>query len=1356
MANTTRPVDSSLPEPDDESAERTVDVFAAHRDRVTQIHDGLGSSRRIRHFQIHRVLGAGGMGVVHLGWDERLSRPVAIKSLPAEVARDAGRVAALRVEAQNLARLSHPNIGSIYGLEHDETEGAIHLVLEFIDGVTLAEKVASSPCSIEDVVRFGISVARALGFAHDRGIVHRDLKPSNVMIDTENRVRVLDFGIAIALHESTATASSDPALVGTLSYMSPEQIAREPAGQSGDVWALGCLLFELACGQPAFGIRNIHELSRIVDEHPPMQLLPAQMPAELESLISDCLEKRPSDRPSDMHDIARRLTSIHDEWIEPSETWVTARCYALEARVCADDRLPLRISVRVRPNAPGNVEVKLVPSANSRSRLESSGPWIIEPGENWSTVVGVVSLRPGRLELPSLRVESQATERLECVPPSPLAIEVTEPAADLTPMITSLVDTIAPVDPSVPVAWGTWFLLRGSEGSGRALARDVVIRKLRARGFRIIRGTGSLSGRVEHKLLQDFLRAGLGIDDTDHTPHSLRSVVKERLDDYLGRGARESKYFFDLLVDAQSPNSDPGRQLHCWIQLLSALAREAPVALVIDSLPQAAPEVIRLIADTLQRCWETRTPIVAVATTGAGDAESIDLVPGERRDASTVALDLPRLDQGGVETLLELHYPQSSYRDYYPLLAEQILDRASGKLSIAVDLCQALREDRTPNGLFGRVRGGAFVVVPDRSPESIFESRVKGSSNAKRIRSIVPREDWEVLDFCCLMGSEFSIRALFDLGFDSEELDRVLDSLERAGLIEPVDAELEHYRFNDSRIAETVRAAIASEGSRSAARKRGRLAKALITRYANDRASAEWLGLTLIDLNEARRGVRILIEALEHHVDHAKYESAHALFPKIQSVLNRIGPEDGRQELAWYVQRSKVYLARNDSEAADEAIGVAQQVAATLGEPESQARALLLRARLQTVRGEFDAAEATLENAESRANESDQEELTLDVRINRAVVQIRSGRLGAAEETLRQNLLRFDPQEFALGDARSRVNLGLVLTRERRLAEAREQFSVAHRSARRLGHFELETQAHVWLCNLDFAAGRFADARRGYEISVERFRSIQNRLALARAYYNLAQAETMLGRFDRAVAHLENAIHIAQRSGFQADEQLFQVEFAKVLHLCGDDSRAISSLAEARDLASSRSAPIGHYRIDAYAVGIQRAETSLPWKSFSRAMERWTGADESSVETAAWLSIGWLESSVLSAEEIDEARRVVLPILNRIEDYPALLPLEVRLLFELTRIPQLQNDVKGAILRIEARVETGPSGCPRDLYCLARSSVEEKLGDRARWVEKAGRQLEQLLVEILDPGVQSKLRTIRTGCHREYLEGHGL
>jgi Tol biopolymer transport system component len=274
---------------------------------------------RIGVYEVIAAVGAGGMGEVFRARDTELDRDVALKILPASFANDADRLMRFEREAKTLATLNHPHIAQIYGIVNDN--GVRALVMEFVEGDDLSLRVARGPVPLEDALAIARSIVDALEAAHDRGIIHRDLKPANIKVRDDGTVKVLDFGLAKALttdagNESHTLAHSptitSPAMtqagviLGTATYMSPEQARGKPVDRRADIWAFGCVLFEMLAGKRAFDGADVSDtIAAIIRAEPDWKALP-DCPASVRRLLNRCLQKDP----------ARRLKHIGDARFE--------------------------------------------------------------------------------------------------------------------------------------------------------------------------------------------------------------------------------------------------------------------------------------------------------------------------------------------------------------------------------------------------------------------------------------------------------------------------------------------------------------------------------------------------------------------------------------------------------------------------------------------------------------------------------------------------------------------------------------------------------------------------------------------------------------------------------------------------------------------------------------------------------------------------------------------------------------------------------------------------------------------------------------------------------------------------------
>jgi hypothetical protein len=275
---------------------------------------------RLGQYEVIAALGKGGMGEVYRARDTRLERDVAVKILSHDVSVHLGQAERLEREAKVLASLNHPNIAAIHGFE--EGNGVRAMILELVDGETLADRLVRGPLRLQDALRVAQQIAAALDAAHERGVVHRDLKPANVMLRTDGLVKVLDFGLAKLADAASGTPSSGTpdtraidvtrsgVILGSPPFMAPEQIGGTAATKRSDIWAFGAVLYEMLTGRAAFPGPDVSRvLADIVAREPQWDALPPETPASIRRLLRRCLAKDPSER---LRDIADARLEIED------------------------------------------------------------------------------------------------------------------------------------------------------------------------------------------------------------------------------------------------------------------------------------------------------------------------------------------------------------------------------------------------------------------------------------------------------------------------------------------------------------------------------------------------------------------------------------------------------------------------------------------------------------------------------------------------------------------------------------------------------------------------------------------------------------------------------------------------------------------------------------------------------------------------------------------------------------------------------------------------------------------------------------------------------------------------------------
>jgi eukaryotic-like serine/threonine-protein kinase len=296
----------------------------------------LAAGTRLGSYEIIDALGAGGMGEVYRARDTKLKRTVAIKVLPEAFSRDPDRLARFEREAELLATLNHTNVAAIYGLE--ESNGLRALVLELVEGPTLADRLLTGPIPLEEALPIARQIAEAMEAAHTRGIIHRDLKPANIKLRPDGTVKVLDFGLAKVfdtaptddLTQSAHLLSPAPTIagvvLGTAAYMSPEQARGKAVDKRTDVWAFGCVFFEMLTGRRPFEGETVTDvIAAIISNEPDWRALPAGTPASVRSLIARCLRKDPAQRLRDIADGRFQIEETLSDPGSPAAASVPAR-----------------------------------------------------------------------------------------------------------------------------------------------------------------------------------------------------------------------------------------------------------------------------------------------------------------------------------------------------------------------------------------------------------------------------------------------------------------------------------------------------------------------------------------------------------------------------------------------------------------------------------------------------------------------------------------------------------------------------------------------------------------------------------------------------------------------------------------------------------------------------------------------------------------------------------------------------------------------------------------------------------------------------------------------------------------------
>ncbi len=369
--------------------------------------------RTLSHYTLVEKIGEGGMGQVWKGVDTRLQREVAVKILPEAFADDPDRLARFEREARILASLNNPNIAAIHGLE--EADGVRFLVLELVPGEDLAARIARGPVAVEDAIDLARQIAEALEAAHDHGILHRDLKPANVRITPSGQVKVLDFGLAKG---GETPAASDPSLsptltqaatgagviLGTASYMSPEQARGRTLDRRSDIWSFGCVLHEMLTGEKIFSGETVSDiLAGVLRADIPIDRLPSTVPRAVRHLISRCLDRDPGTR---LRDIGEARVALQEPLVaEVGETSPSSsrakRWPWLAAGVVAGALITAAVLLGIGPSPPDPSPLRrfeIPVTGDGRPEISPDGTKIAYPDAGAIWIRDLVQLDPRRIE----------------------------------------------------------------------------------------------------------------------------------------------------------------------------------------------------------------------------------------------------------------------------------------------------------------------------------------------------------------------------------------------------------------------------------------------------------------------------------------------------------------------------------------------------------------------------------------------------------------------------------------------------------------------------------------------------------------------------------------------------------------------------------------------------------------------------------------------------------------------------------------------------------------------------------------------------------------------------------------------
>lgn len=450
----------------------------------------LAAGTRIARYEIISQLGAGGMGEVYLAEDTTLHRHIALKVLPSDVALDGDRMRRFNQEATSAASLNHPNIAHVY--EIGASEGLNFIAMEFIDGLTLRDKIHHERTELSQLLRHLQHVAEGLAKAHDSGIVHRDLKPDNIMITRDGHAKILDFGLAKLIEEQPQSGAEDPTLVlsaasvapavtspglilGTSGYMSPEQAQgkTKEVDRRSDIFSFGCILFEAITGQKAFrGTDTIDTLNRIIREPaPPISAFNPTAPPDLQRIVRRCLAKNPNERYQNIREIVIELRDVRRTLEEASE--------AEQTFVRVSEAAPTRLLANEVTDSQSQAS-STAASMSSPSTRASSAEFLVSGLRRHKVIVAIVLsitvLVAGAI---SFYTHSRNTEiAVDSVAVIPFVNQTNDPGADWVSdgLTESLINSFTRLPNLKVIARSSVFRYKGKEIDPIAVGKELGVR----------------------------------------------------------------------------------------------------------------------------------------------------------------------------------------------------------------------------------------------------------------------------------------------------------------------------------------------------------------------------------------------------------------------------------------------------------------------------------------------------------------------------------------------------------------------------------------------------------------------------------------------------------------------------------------------------------------------------------------------------------------------------------------------------------------------------------------------------------------------------------------------------------------
>jgi len=1197
----------------------------------------------------YRVLAVhpGGMGVVYILKDQTTGEVHAAKTVKEELRDDVRVRRRFEREVRTWVRLGrHEHLVQAHFVR--DIGGLPFLFLEYIDGPTLAQVLrADSPFFPAQAVDFAIQAARGLIHAQEtplgsdgRGLVHRDVKPENLFVARDRTVKVSDFGIAKVLSadlESTAEGIG----MGTPFYVSPEQLkgSRGIDGRA-DVYSFGAVLYQMLTGEIPLQSESIEtQIYRILRKmpDPPSHLNPS-VPPELDRIVMQCLQKDPAARYESFRALTVDLLAVLADGARKGADSPASAC-----RDCgyASARVPETCPVCAAAMVPGGA---FIPRAEADSQDRAPAPATLEiaaveasprtvrVGEELSVTIRIVNqsrhvIRPCEMVLPIPDLDLFRTKDAEEVwrgevPPTlpghPFRvtyslIPLREGTFDLPPPLLSFGKSLGQSAVAPGVGFTVTFnyrlplvgreedrralldfarrgragfaLVSGESGSGRSRILREVGEELSATGVTVLNGKALERAREPLKVFHDIARKIFGIREGPLGSSSSMARVIDRLDPLVGHDPAMAGFFAAFLRGAELPASQLRMRGYLWFRLLSALAREGPVVLVLGDLHWGDEDSVDLAETLVRRAAEEEVPLTIIAGSLRTDSDegtkrriarlaerfaAMSATPG-----LTLRVLLARLNEAEVGQLLECVFPGNTLAEDHPWLLPALTTQSGGNPFHVVQMLKKLRESRDEQGEpLVSAEGGDWTLRSEITEEKIGEWIPEAVEDM--VRAMVtpfPAAVRDVLERAAVIGEEVEVSLLEEIFDDPKVLDESLEVLEQADLIRMRGVSGERFRFTSSQLPRIVEGLLRERSRRTHARLHLQVAGALkrLLSRRDLRNSARRYARHLRLGGERVRALRWLVISAETAVRQQLYRRADSVLSRAGELLGE-GVAAGRRVLGTYFfLRGEVSRVTGQL---DEALEAFEQATTHLSGPrarEIMARTMSRTGRIHEVRGENDralicfalsariqeeigdiaglslslgdlgsvqlqqgdedAAQISFVRAEQLAKESGEPRALANTLDRLADLQVRRGEWGKAESIYRETLGIWERIADRLGTAQALNGLGNMALRRGRLQEARDHYQRAIELRREVGDREGTANLLSNLGVIHDRLGEFEKALRFYRRSAEAHRAIGSRRGLALVLNNIGVVNLARGDVGLAIGRFEEALSIRRRIG---------------------------------------------------------------------------------------------------------------------------------------------------------------------------------------------------------------------------------